>query len=140
MYFKASFRSGTLMVHSTWSTSTIEEVARCSPQGLKWYHMYFLGDDQENISRIQRAEKEGYKAIVITVDAPYRGKKYKKVGNLPPHLTLANLGSVMKLLRSNGNASGEEMGKILCNPAITWNVIPWLRSVIYWYRIVFIMY
>ena len=114
------------MVHSTWSTSTIEEVARSVPEGLKWYHMYILPDKKENIHRLQLAEKEGYKAIVLTVDAPYRGQKYPTVRSqvrLPPHLSLVNLQSVMKVMRGGATP-------MFYNPSQTWDAVRWLRSVV----------
>ncbi len=121
------------MVLSTWSTSTIEEVARSAPRGLKWYHLYILPDQQENINRIHRAEKEGYKAIVVTVDAPYRGQKYSAerhpVG-VPPHLS-HDLDSVMKVYRSD-TKTPEKLHAVKVNSRTTWDVIAWLRSVVYY--------
>lgn len=41
------------------------------------------------VSLIKRAEKAGYKAIVLTVDAPVLGIRYKDIRNnfsLPSHL------------------------------------------------------
>ena len=122
------------MVLSTFSTSTIEEVARSAPRGLKWYHMYILPDQQENISRIHRAEKEGYKAIVVTVDAPYRGQKYLDKRNhisMPPHLSLVNVDSVMKVLRDD-TMTPDKYHAVFTNSTSTWDVIPWLRSVVYY--------
>jgi isopentenyl diphosphate isomerase/L-lactate dehydrogenase-like FMN-dependent dehydrogenase len=125
------------MVLSTWSTSTIEEVARSSPRGLKWYHLYVLPNEQENISCIHRAEKAGYKAIVVTVDSPYRGQKYPVERNpfsMPPHLSFANLDSIMELFRSD-TMTAEKYTAVSVNSRNTWDVIPWLRSVVYFYHL-----
>ena len=133
--FEASCRAGTCMVHSTWSTSTIEEVARSAPQGLKWYHMYLLSTEQNNISRIHRAEKEGYKAIVLTVDSPYRGRKYADERNpqvMPPHLNHPNLDPTILEIWKSDTTTHEERVATTINPRITWDVIRWLRSVVYW--------
>ena len=42
---------------------------------------------------IRRAEACGYKAIVLTVDTPYLGRRYGELRSkftLPPHIRLAN--------------------------------------------------
>ena len=133
--FEASCRAGTCMVHSTWSTSTIEEVARSAPQGLKWYHMYLLSNEQDNISRIHRAEKEGYKTIVLTVDSPYRGRNYADERNplvMPPHLDHPNLDPAINEIWQSDTATHEEREATIINPEITWDVIRWLRSVVYY--------
>ena len=42
---------------------------------------------------VHRAERAGFKAIVLTVDAPYFGRRLADVKNkfkLPPHLRMAN--------------------------------------------------
>ena len=127
LFFKASCRAGTCMVLSTWATSTIEEVAQSSPEGLKWFHMYIITNENDNLSRIHRAEKEGYKALVVTVDAPYRGHTTEHPLEMPPHLSYINVESYSHVLQNIDTATPEEIGGM--NPGVTWNVIPWLRSV-----------
>jgi (S)-2-hydroxy-acid oxidase len=115
------------MVLSTWATSTIEEVAQSSPKGLKWFHMYMLTNENDNLSRIRRAEKEGYKALVVTVDAPYRGSTTKDPLYMPPHLSYINVESYNCVLNNPDTATEEELTGV--NPKNTWDMIQWLRSV-----------
>ena len=124
---KASYRAGTCMVLSTWATSTIEEVAQSSQEGLKWFHMYILTNENDNLNRIRRAEKEGYKALVVTVDAPFRGVLTKDPLKMPAHLSYINVDWYVNVVQKSKDASPEEIAGI--NPGITWGVIGWLRSV-----------
>ena len=122
---KASYRAGTCMVLSTWATSTIEEVAQSSPQGLKWFHMYITTNENDNLSRIRRAEKEGYKALVVTVDAPFRGVLTKNPLKMPAHLSYINVEWHVNVVQKSDNATPEDNAGI--NPWMNWDVIQWLR-------------
>ena len=114
------------MVLSTWATTTIEEVAQCSPQGLKWFHVYLITSEKDNLSRIRRAEKEGYKALVLTVDAPYRGHHTNEHRlEMPPHLSYVNSVEYLNILKRIDTATEEEIAGV--NPALTWDVLHWLR-------------
>lgn len=76
---------------STLSTSSIEEVAAAAPNTNKWFQLYIYKDRNLTKSLVQRAEKSGFKAIVLTVDAPIFGPRRADVRNqfqLPKHLTL----------------------------------------------------
>ena len=48
---------------------------------------------QVTANLVRRAEKAGFSAIVLTVDAPYFGRRLADIRNkfkLPPHLKMAN--------------------------------------------------
>lgn len=77
------------MMLSSWSTSSIEEVAEASPEALRWLQLYIYKDRDLTKQLVQRAERKGYKAIFLTVDTPYLGNRFDDVRNsfkLPPHL------------------------------------------------------
>lgn len=74
---------------SSWSTTSIEEVAQAAPKTILWLQLYIYKDRQVTRSLVRRAEKAGYKGIFVTVDTPYLGKRLDDVRNkfhLPPHL------------------------------------------------------
>jgi (S)-2-hydroxy-acid oxidase len=74
---------------STFSTSTIEEVAEGSPHTLRFFQMYIYRDRDITLQLIRRAEKCGYKALFLTVDQPFFGKKLAINRNnltVPSHL------------------------------------------------------
>lgn len=67
---------------STASSSTIEEVGAAA--GDWWYQLYWPADDELARSFVERAERAGAKAIVVTVDTPSLGWR-------PRDLELAHL-------------------------------------------------
>ena len=107
------------MVLSMWTTSTIEKVAQSSPKGLKWFHVYLIKNKKYVISHVRRAEKEGYRALVLTVDAPYRGFVRSQSFEFPRHLSKPTA-----VIQNSDNSTPEV---VWSNPGMTWNVVQWLR-------------
>uniref|UniRef100_A0A182MUV4 FMN hydroxy acid dehydrogenase domain-containing protein n=1 Tax=Anopheles culicifacies TaxID=139723 RepID=A0A182MUV4_9DIPT len=87
---KAAANRQVLFTLSTISTSSIEEVANATPNAPKWFQLYIYRDRKLTEGLVRRAEKAGYRAIVLTVDAPLFGLRRADMRNkfsLPPHLT-----------------------------------------------------
>ncbi|MFL5654811.1 MAG: alpha-hydroxy acid oxidase [Ktedonobacteraceae bacterium] len=104
----------TLMVASSSATRSLEDIARAA-SGPLWFQLYFYGRKNAG-GLVQRAEVAGYRALVITVDAPRWGRKERAMRSsfsLPSHLVEANF-------------SGEE--DVDEYAAITWEGLDWLRS------------
>jgi lactate 2-monooxygenase len=59
---------GIPFVLSTASTSSIEEVARASGKGPRWYQLYWPTDDDITISLLRRAQAAGFTVLVVTLD------------------------------------------------------------------------
>lgn len=77
------------MMLSSWATSTIEEVMSAALGGVMWLQLYIYKDRELTLSLVRRAEEAGYKAIFVTVDTPYLGRRRDDMRNrfkLPPHL------------------------------------------------------
>ena len=132
----------TCMILSSWSTTSIEDVAAaCSHRGLCWFQLYVYQDQALTADLIHRAERAGYKALVITVDTPILGRRLADARNrfnLPSHLSLANFSS--KQERSSGGStkpaaselivrthdSGlHQYTKNLIDASLTWERIEW---------------
>ena len=66
---------------STVSSITMEEIVKKSPEGEKWLQLYPAKD--KNIIRnfIKRAEKAGYRAIVVTADTTMLGWRERDLNN-----------------------------------------------------------
>src|SRR2546421_3038803 len=104
----------TLMVASSSATRSLEDIARAA-SGPLWFQLYFYGR-KNALSLVHRAEVAGYRAFVITVDAPRWGRKERAMRSsfsLPSHLVEANF---------TGEEDVEEYA------AITWEDLDWLRS------------
>jgi (S)-2-hydroxy-acid oxidase len=117
------------MTLGSWSSSTIEDVAIASrSSGLKWFQLYVYKDEDVTIDFIRRAERAGFKAIAVTVDTPQVGQRYAEVRNkfaLPPHLTAANYTNSY----ATGVKSYWDSFDSSIDSSLTWDFIPWLRSV-----------
>jgi isopentenyl diphosphate isomerase/L-lactate dehydrogenase-like FMN-dependent dehydrogenase len=74
-------KAGTLFVAPTGSNKTMEEVAAAIKGGPRWFQLYFNKDPGVNEQLLQRAEKAGYSAIVLTVDLPVLGIRDRNVRN-----------------------------------------------------------
>ena len=127
------------MTLSSWSTISIEDVARLSGDGLRWFQLYVYNDRTITANLVRRAERAGYKAVAVTVDTPVVGKRlndHRYGFDLPPHLTLANFESqsTHSLLTEERQKEGtgsalQRYTQRLTDKSLTWKDIAWLMSI-----------
>ncbi|KAM9843759.1 2-Hydroxyacid oxidase 1 [Aulostomus maculatus] len=130
---------GTGMMLSSWATSSIEEVMSAmteSPGGgsVLWLQLYIYKDRELTLSLVRRAEEAGYKAVFVTVDTPYLGRRLDDMRNqfkLPSHLRMSNF-STDSLAFSEGNY-GNDSGLAVyvakaIDPTLCWDDITWLKK------------
>lgn len=115
----------------------MEEVAAaCSHQGLRWFQLYVYRNQTLTANMIHRAEKAGYKALVITVDTPILGRRLadaRNKFNLPPHLSLANFKdqdtsdfrAATELVVKTHDSGLHQYTKELIDPSLDWEGIKW---------------
>lgn len=72
---RAASEAGVLMVLSSLSTLSIEEVAQAAPRGPRWFQLYLQPEFSQSMELVHRAEKAGYRALVVTADAPVLGSR-----------------------------------------------------------------
>ena len=72
---RAAAGAGTLMCVSTLATATAREVAGHAPDAPRWFQLYVLRDRGVTHALIDEAVDCGYKALVLTVDAPRAGRR-----------------------------------------------------------------
>ena len=110
--------AGSLLVVSTRSTTRVEDVAAAGGDGLRWYQVYVLQDRSKTEEQVKRAVAAGFKALVLTGDTPFLGRRLRDLRNqfeIP-----ANIGSAI------AEASG---GGIVDQAAdVTFADIGWLRE------------
>ena len=73
--------AGTIMSVSTYASSTLEEIARAGRGAPQWFQLYLSKDETFNRQIIKKAEELGYKAIILTVDAPVGGNRVADLRN-----------------------------------------------------------
>ncbi|KAF5296280.1 hypothetical protein FQR65_LT10275 [Abscondita terminalis] len=131
---RASQDKGVIFVLSLFSTTSIEEIARVAPTAIKWFQLCAYKDYQINKQLIECAEKNGFKAIVLTVDSPVFGIRLLELRNhfsLPPHIKLANFENLYKLIPDK-DVLGSDMDEYLStllNASLTWDDLKWFRSI-----------
>ncbi len=90
---RAAGNAGTLMILSTLSTTSIEEVLAAAT-GPVWFQLYVYKDRGATRALVERAEAAGCSALVLTVDAQVWGRRERDVRNrfqLPAGLSVKNL-------------------------------------------------
>lgn len=74
---------------SSVATRSIEEVTSSAPDLLRFFQMYVQRDRGLTAELARRAERAGYRALVITVDLPFSGKRRSDFRNqfrIPAHV------------------------------------------------------
>lgn len=90
---KAVSLTGNTMCVSAQSSVLLEELAAFGADQL-WMQLYMRRQRAETLDMIKRAEDSGYRALVITVDAPVSGVRNVEQRSgfaLPPHIRAVNL-------------------------------------------------
>lgn len=72
---RGAAETGTLAVFSTLSSRSLEDIARATPAGPRWFQLYLQPEFDRTRELVQRAEAAGFHAIVLTVDAPVLGPR-----------------------------------------------------------------
>jgi len=126
--------AGAIMTVSTMATMSLEEVAQ-SATGPLWFQLYVYKDRSVTEALVRRAEAAGYEALVLTVDAPYLGRRERDIRNgfgLPSGLFVANFAG-----QALGDQPGIDPGQsglavyvtTQLDPTLTWESVEWLRSI-----------
>lgn len=149
---KAAGRCGAIFCVSTASGYTLEEIAEVSDARL-WFQLYLWGNEEVVESLIDRAQKSGYEALVVTVDVPVVGKRERDLANgmsLPvrirprnalntlrkpkwllglltgPDITFANLAGFAA--GDDASSIGEYTDRELVDQTRTWNDLELIRN------------
>src|SRR4051812_9895141 len=72
---RAAKEAGTVMTLSTISTSRPSEVAEAAPGAPRWFQVYVLKDRSVTRALVDEAVEHGFRALVLTVDAPRAGRR-----------------------------------------------------------------
>ena len=109
---RAAGDAGTVMLLSSGSTFTMEEVAQAAT-GPVWFQQYFYTDRGMTVEMAHRAEEAGFSAIALTLDIKTLSKRERNIRNeyVPPQT--ANYQWASNLVR---------------DPAASWDYLEWLAS------------
>jgi isopentenyl diphosphate isomerase/L-lactate dehydrogenase-like FMN-dependent dehydrogenase len=108
---QATGRSGTLMVVSSSSTRSLEDIAR-EARGPLWFQLY-VHDRKSAEELVHRAMKADFRALVVTVDSPRWGRKERSIR------------SGFRVPQKANFTDAEAAVDVL---PLTWESLTWVRS------------
>lgn len=80
MLAKAAARAGIPFTLSTASNMRLEDVRAAAPDGIQWMQLYVMHREMA-AHIVQRAQRAGYEALVLTVDVPVSGNREPDMRN-----------------------------------------------------------
>jgi 4-hydroxymandelate oxidase len=122
-------KAGALMVLSTMSGYSVEDVTRAASQPV-WFQLYVQQDRGFTRHLVQRAEAAGCKALCVTVDTPVTGARNRTSRanfNFPPLAKMPNLAD-MRAEPGQALHHEEEVFKSILPDVLTWKDIEWIQS------------
>lgn len=133
---------------STMGTTSPEELATAVPNSRRWFQLYIMKNRSDSLAVIKQAKDNGFEALVLTVDTPVPGLRYRDNRNgltVPPKI---RINTVLAIARKpiwwlNLFTTGKlefaafrgwdkplsELGGLIFDPSTTMKEITWLRSV-----------
>jgi lactate 2-monooxygenase len=137
---RAACELGLPFVTSTASATSLEEIAEANGESPRWYQLYWPNDDAVAKSMVERAERAGYAAIVVTVDNFIPGWKPRDLREAKlPFLEGVGIAQYLSdpvfreaLEKSPDEDLGAAIGHFLAvfsRPQLTWDDLGWLRDV-----------
>jgi isopentenyl diphosphate isomerase/L-lactate dehydrogenase-like FMN-dependent dehydrogenase len=135
---RAAAATGVPMLLSSAASTPLEDVAELGPP--RWFQLYWISDRDVTESLVRRAERAGYRAIVVTLDTLTLGWRDRDLRNAYlPFLGGKGLAQFFSdpVFRAGLEAAPEDdvqtasIRALLMFPnlALTWGELAWLRSV-----------
>lgn len=123
------------MVLSTQASTRLEAVADAvrgdTGRGPLWFQLYLQHDRGFTRELVQRAERAGYEALVLTVDAPCHGARDRERRadfRLPPGVSPVNLLGMLPAPEVPLHAGQSALFDALLHHAPTWADVQWLQG------------
>lgn len=119
-----------LTIVSTESSVPLEDLA-AQAQAPLWFQLYIQTDRGFTRALIERAAAAGYRALVVTVDAPVNGARNREQRAAfapPPGVDAANLRGMPRQVPRIARAGETLFGSGLLDTAATWRDLAWLRA------------
>jgi isopentenyl diphosphate isomerase/L-lactate dehydrogenase-like FMN-dependent dehydrogenase len=136
---RAARETGIPFILSTVSSNTMEDVAEAMGETPRWFQLYWPKSDALAASFVQRAERAGYGAIVVTLDTYLLSWRERDIQNAYlPFVRgegLANYVSDPVFREEIGGNPAlhpkktlEHFGEVFSDPSRTWDHLPRLRA------------
>lgn len=130
---RAAGKAGALFTVSMFASRTLEDIAAAAT-GPLWLQLYWLKRRESMIGLARRAEATGYRALVLTVDAPRVAHRPRDARNgfaVPEGIRAVNVDpSVMSASHVDepGESAIARHSREQFDASITWQDLAWLRE------------
>ncbi|XP_070566193.1 2-Hydroxyacid oxidase 2-like [Ptychodera flava] len=128
---KAAAEMNTILIMSAASSKSIEDIAALRQTSIKWQLVYTWRDRGVTKDMIRRAEKAGFKAIVLSVDLPVLGVKRRllKDGRQTILRTLQQSRNLYKYIGKDLQIGEGFPAELMTSSAgSTWEDITWIKT------------
>ncbi len=144
---RAAQKFGIPYTLSTLGTTTIEDVITAAPDGTNWFQLYMWKDRDASMQLVERAKKSGVKNLLLTVDVPVAGARYRDTRNgltVPPSLTAKTIfdaiprpewwmnflttPAISFVSMKSWNGTVAELLDFMFDPTMTFEDLRWIRS------------
>lgn len=126
---KAASKAGILAAFSTLTSIPLEDIAKAAPNGPRWFQIYLQPEFSVTKSLVERAERAGYKAIVLTIDMPVAGNRDRESQAGSPLASPTPLGNGRDVVRPLRNPIVEDdRAHIRKEASNTWEAVDRLQE------------
>ncbi|XP_065866990.1 peroxisomal (S)-2-hydroxyacid oxidase GLO4-like isoform X1 [Euphorbia lathyris] len=126
---RAAAACNTIMVLSFSSSCNLEEVA-ASCNAVRFFQLYVYKRRDIAANLVQRAERNGYKAIVLTADTPRLGRREADIKNRMIVPQLKNLEGLFSIeVASEKGSKLEAFANETIDATLSWKDVTWLKSI-----------
>ena len=133
---------------STMGTTSPAELAKAVPNSRRWFQLYIMKNRSDSLAVIKQAKDSGFETLVLTVDTPVAGLRYRDNRNgltVPPKIRINTVFAIARkpIWWLNLFTTGKlefaafrgwdkplsQLAALIFDPATTLKDIAWLRSV-----------
>ncbi len=133
---------------STMGTTSPAELAAAVPNSRRWFQLYIMKNRSDSLAVIKQAKDNGFETLVLTVDTPVTGLRYRDNRNgltIPPRIRINTVFAIARKpiwwlnLFTTGklefaafrgwDKSLSHLAAVIFDPSTTFKDISWLRSV-----------
>jgi len=125
--------AGALYVVSTFASRTLEDIAAAAG-GPLWLQLYWWRRREVMVNLIERAARCGYRALVLTVDTPRMGRRWRDVRNgfaVASDIVAVNIDPALMGVTHRAQAGRSALAEHAVeafDPSVTWSDLAWLRE------------
>ena len=128
---RAAASAGTVYCMSSSVGNSVEEIAAAS-RGPKWFQLYMPRDRGVARRLVERVEKAGFKAIIMTVDlGEWKDADRRNSFALPKEMLVKHLQDIGfdNINERMSNQEVQDFNAQAWHVSLTWDVFDWLRSI-----------